>query len=80
MLMRQRVITEFLIVEMINIVIKVITTTDNKPLTDINNKTEDIKESHIIEIQDKGKVDLDIPVTIIIGSTQDATSRALIRK
>jgi hypothetical protein len=65
---------------MINIVIKVITTTDNKPLTDINNKTEDIKESHIIEIQDKGKVDLDIPVTIIIGSAQDATSRAPIRK
>jgi hypothetical protein len=65
---------------MINIVMKVITTTDNKPLTDINNKTEDTIESLIIEIQDKGKVDLEIPATIIEGNTINATNRASIRK
>lgn len=80
MLMIRTVIIEFLIVEMINIVMKVITTTDNKPLTDINNKTEDTIESLIIEIQDKGKVDLEIPATIIEGNTINATSRASIRK
>jgi hypothetical protein len=50
--------------EMINIVTKVITTTDNKTLIDIK-KIENITESHIIGILDKGKVLQVVQVTII---------------
>ena len=55
--------------EMINIVTKVITTTDNKSLTDIKKIIGDITKNHIIGIRDKGKVHLEFPVTIILNST-----------
>jgi hypothetical protein len=64
LLMRLSLNIESHIEEMINIVTKVITTTDNKSLIDIK-KIGDITESHIIGILDKGKVVLEFQVTII---------------
>lgn len=64
LLMRLSLNIETHIEEMINIVTKVITTTDNKTLIDIK-KIENITESHIIGILDKGKVLQMVQVTII---------------
>lgn len=64
LLMRLSLNIETHIEEMINIVTKVITTTDNKTLIDIK-KIENITESHIIGILDKGKVLQVVQVTII---------------